>query len=201
MSEPATREFQGFQPSGSTLCPGCDYDLRGLPTEYNCPECGLTYDRDTMVWIGQPNRQSYALLLSCLALLAQFVFLALNGRGYLEWLGMLMIAICVIGAILGAVKIIRQKNKRPILAITPEVIIHSADGTTNRTHIKWDRLHEIEQDVKRHGLTTYQFRITYFHLKSIYIMPFADSLDGGYELLAIVEDHRRKRLGLEPLEK
>jgi len=45
--------FSGFPPSGSTLCPQCDYDLRGLPLEYQCPECGLKYDKATRVWRGQ----------------------------------------------------------------------------------------------------------------------------------------------------
>ena len=26
------------------LCPRCDYDLSGLPTQHTCPECGCNYD-------------------------------------------------------------------------------------------------------------------------------------------------------------
>ncbi len=193
--------FQGFAPSGSTLCPGCDYNLRGLPLEYNCPECGLAYDRETMVWIGKPNRQYYFVLLSSASFLLLYAFLVINGRGYIGWRGMLITMIFAIGSVLAALKLVRQRYKRPILAIAPDVVIHSIDGDTRRAHIKWNRIHEIEHGVKRHGLATYQFTITYFHLKSIYITPFADSNHERYELLAIVEDYRRKRLGLEPREK
>lgn len=31
-------------------CPQCGYDLTGLPSEHNCPECGLAYDNQTRVW-------------------------------------------------------------------------------------------------------------------------------------------------------
>jgi len=43
-------EFQGFPPSGSTLCAECDYDLQGLPSDYRCPECGWSYDERTLVY-------------------------------------------------------------------------------------------------------------------------------------------------------
>ncbi len=42
--------FAGFAPSGSTLCPKCDYDLTSLPAAHQCPECGLAYDGRTRVW-------------------------------------------------------------------------------------------------------------------------------------------------------
>ena len=31
-------------------CPVCSYSLRGLPSEYRCPECGFPYDSQTRVW-------------------------------------------------------------------------------------------------------------------------------------------------------
>lgn len=48
--------FTGFPPSGSTLCPDCDYDLSGLPVPHRCPECGFRYDVDTIVWKPDPIR-------------------------------------------------------------------------------------------------------------------------------------------------
>ncbi len=42
--------FAGFPPSGSTLCPRCDYDLQHLPAVHRCPECGFEYDSNTRVW-------------------------------------------------------------------------------------------------------------------------------------------------------
>jgi len=48
--EPSSNRFAGFPPSGSTLCPKCDYDLQGLPASHACPECGFEYDSYTRVW-------------------------------------------------------------------------------------------------------------------------------------------------------
>lgn len=44
-----------------THCPECNYDLRGLPADHTCPECGLKYDADCVlarvefpkaIWLG-----------------------------------------------------------------------------------------------------------------------------------------------------
>ncbi|MCG3136178.1 MAG: hypothetical protein HJJLKODD_00003 [Phycisphaerae bacterium] len=31
-------------------CPQCGYDLRGLPADHRCPECGLAYDHQTEIF-------------------------------------------------------------------------------------------------------------------------------------------------------
>ena len=44
------------------ICPLCDYDLKGLPTEHKCPECGYEYDDATIVlpcWTGKGKRTSW----------------------------------------------------------------------------------------------------------------------------------------------
>ena len=46
----AGASFTGFAPTGTTLCPQCDYDLQHLPAVHRCPECGLQYDDHTLVW-------------------------------------------------------------------------------------------------------------------------------------------------------
>ena len=43
-------------------CPLCDYDLKGLPTEHKCPECGYEYDNATIVlpcWTSKGKRISW----------------------------------------------------------------------------------------------------------------------------------------------
>jgi len=39
-------------------CPRCDYLLRGLPEEGQCPECGLKYDNETIVLEGVSREKS-----------------------------------------------------------------------------------------------------------------------------------------------
>ena len=36
-------------------CPSCGYSLVGLPDEHRCPECGLEYERDSLVFT-EPRR-------------------------------------------------------------------------------------------------------------------------------------------------
>ena len=34
------------------VCPGCAYQLEGLPPERVCPECGRAYDQKTIILYG-----------------------------------------------------------------------------------------------------------------------------------------------------
>lgn len=46
---PALRERRfkrGLRALDYNLCLNCGYDLRGLPDLYQCPECGVEYDRE-----------------------------------------------------------------------------------------------------------------------------------------------------------
>ncbi len=38
-------------------CPQCDYSLRGLPANHNCPECGLAYDEYSAIWRQRPRKR------------------------------------------------------------------------------------------------------------------------------------------------
>jgi len=40
-------------------CPCCGYDLRGLPRNHQCPECGFAYDEDTRIWYGYRSVLTY----------------------------------------------------------------------------------------------------------------------------------------------
>ncbi len=78
----------GAPSSSLTHCPVCRYDLRGLPREHRCPECGFCYDETTRVW-RVPVVPKWALVvvwLTCvitfqatLIRLAMFV-IGINGR-------------------------------------------------------------------------------------------------------------------------
>jgi hypothetical protein len=55
-----TTEAASMQESSSlatTRCPRCDYDLRGLPPEGICPECGRPYDQKSIILHGWASGQ------------------------------------------------------------------------------------------------------------------------------------------------
>ncbi len=41
-------------------CPQCDYDLRTLPEEHRCPECGFSYDQSMFVVYGWRDKDRYS---------------------------------------------------------------------------------------------------------------------------------------------
>jgi len=59
------------------MCPQCGYTLKGLPAEGHCPECGLTYGAEQIVfyaWGQQPStRKSPAWFIALLAFDGLFV--------------------------------------------------------------------------------------------------------------------------------
>ncbi len=61
-------------------CPLCDYDVRRLPTNHTCPECGFEYDEDTIVlpcWVTKGGRESWQRRLAVLPISLLGVLLAL----------------------------------------------------------------------------------------------------------------------------
>ena len=64
------RVFTGFPPSGSTLCPRCDYDLQGLPIDHQCPECGLKYDLRSKLWREPQSKEAGRLRLGWFSAIA-----------------------------------------------------------------------------------------------------------------------------------
>lgn len=55
------------------ICPLCDYDLKGLPTEHKCPECGYEYDNATIVLPCWTSKGKYTSWLQRVFLLAVVV--------------------------------------------------------------------------------------------------------------------------------
>lgn len=39
----------------ASRCPRCRYPLIGLPANHVCPECGLRYDEDSLIWYVAPS--------------------------------------------------------------------------------------------------------------------------------------------------
>lgn len=38
------------------FCPRCAYPFTGLPEAHQCPECGLPYDAESRMWVGNARR-------------------------------------------------------------------------------------------------------------------------------------------------
>jgi len=82
--------FTGFPPSGSTLCPRCEYDLQGLPLDYQCPECGLAYDRRSKLWREAKTKEAGRLrvgwfsAVSLLTIVGILLYTVYSGQ--IEWL-------------------------------------------------------------------------------------------------------------------
>ncbi len=52
MSDATSTPLQpSSDPSHGPLCAACSFSLRGLPSEGNCPECGLSYTAATQYWV------------------------------------------------------------------------------------------------------------------------------------------------------
>jgi|GEM_PF-2041008 len=87
----STPSFTGFAPTGSTLCPQCDYDLQHLPAAHRCPECGLQYDDDTLVWVVDAKGQrafEMTMLIQGLVWFSIYLFQWIFSVGPGRWLPM-----------------------------------------------------------------------------------------------------------------
>lgn len=61
-------------------CPVCRYDLKGLPANHNCPECGFTYDDTMQIW-WVPVLRGWVLFV---AWVAAFTVLNLRFTGFFQ---------------------------------------------------------------------------------------------------------------------
>ncbi len=151
--------FTGFAPSYSTLCPRCDYDLRGLPTVHACPECHLAFDKATRVW-RNPLRFKYSTRRNTLIYLVVFSFLTfmlylLDASGPLIRsdyrslpIGAYVITYAGMCISLGVAIVIAWVNgmtftKGPFVAITPDKLILRRSRFEKTTLIDWENIAEI----------------------------------------------------------
>jgi rubredoxin len=47
------------EPAAAGTCPGCGYDLTGLPRRWRCPECGTAFDQDQLAAPGRERVERY----------------------------------------------------------------------------------------------------------------------------------------------
>jgi len=90
-------------------------------------------------------------------------------------------------------------SQRAFLAITGDEII--CDGKdARRVHVALQYIDPININSHRRYFTLNRFHITYELLKTIDVRPFAKTTRDRIELMQKIENHRRKRLGLEPIQ-
>ena len=103
------------------ICPLCDYDLKGLPTEHKCPECGYEYDNAAIVlpcWTSKGKRTSWAQRLFLLAVVGSGILalLLLSGLPTLPRLALFLglpiyLAFLILIAYYAAKTLIRRKGR------------------------------------------------------------------------------------------
>jgi hypothetical protein len=131
--------FTGFPPSGRMLCPMCNYPLDGLPAEYTCPECGFTYDKETMVWEIQDSRRRRALLIilsfaSC-AFLGYELFRSFDSTNpsIFHTASKFLTGFLIVFILHAMYGNRRNKGNKDVVAVTPAgILFKSKDGRRNQ---------------------------------------------------------------------
>ena len=93
-TDPTPQSFTGFAPTGTKLCPQCDYDLQNLPAAHRCPECGLQYDDQTLVWVVDAKGQrafELAMLWQGVIWFSIYLFQWIFSVGPGKWLTMMLL--------------------------------------------------------------------------------------------------------------
>jgi hypothetical protein len=87
------------------LCPGCDYDLTGLPDECACPECGADIGhglRSARVWWWEPPSTAEFAVMAILAVAFSVGFFAgiMAGGAYIS---LLIVGFFAFGSVFGTI--------------------------------------------------------------------------------------------------
>ena len=101
----------------TTRCPVCRYDLRGLPAEHRCPECGLGIDDSMRTWrLGKPSRFVWAVTVGNKFVLYYALIECLFGRGPGFLFEVAPMVLCVGALLVGASW--ARKRARAVLSRT-----------------------------------------------------------------------------------
>jgi len=182
-----TDVFKGFPPSGSTLCPRCDYELSNLPPEHQCPECGLSYDGNTRVWFASPARWPTVVMMVIAGIpLTVFGLLFLLGGGSTRILSMastsLMFVICLL-------RFRRMKNQ--ILAITPAGIVFRSMNQARRQFAPWEEIRPINLYKLQFSMFLFGAHVIARGFTPIDIKPFAKDRTEIIKLYELIEMQRQ----------
>jgi len=192
--------FTGFQPSGSTVCPQCDYDLTGLPVEHQCPECGSPYDLNTKVWQNTESKKERNK--DCII---GGIFLALNLNCAINPAPSISNTILPLFNFLTSAFLVGafvyshwQGPKSHRIALTPSGIIQtsSTDRAEKRMFIQWSDVRIANLNPSRLQRMFFPTRLGKKFKINLYELEKCEHIDRRF--LETVEHHRRLRINGEP---
>jgi len=145
----------GVEPSESRLpfCPQCQYSLRGLPATHRCPECGLGFDAESLMWIAKYRglhwRPDWRLLVAAPSSFVGPLLLFLIC--YFSKYDLMGIFIAVLNIVLGLHQTWQWYDRRyrslPFLALLPDGIWFR-DGTNRVRSIEWESVgHAVDDPI------------------------------------------------------
>jgi hypothetical protein len=119
-------------------CARCGYSLKGLPEEYQCPECGLKYDQFTTVWRARVRATTYlwALLMLWASGYAILSGLEEFSRGHPSIWWVILVVGVTGGLWKTLLQIIGRHGRRFFVAVTPVGLLSRT--TAGEILLKWD---------------------------------------------------------------
>ena len=140
-----------------TYCPGCGYDLEGLPRKYVCPECEYPYDETmSMVWVwnaGEGPNISSVILNTLLVVIFFSIFLSMlwvgpGTRGGAGWLVCLFFGVGSFATLRILIRTLRNYRLRKedtaacalVMAPSGYMVIRKGDGQWK----SWNNVHDFK---------------------------------------------------------
>jgi len=125
----------------------CGYDLRGLPAEHRCPECGFAYDARTLIW--QPARpwRGYGFIVGTMLLAVVIQADGLARRWFRGAGGALLSILFLLVAVAAAVSLLlhlRASNRKGRCAVVSPAGVFVRTALAERL-VDWDEIVAVER--------------------------------------------------------
>ena len=127
------------------VCPRCFYSLKGLPTTYKCPECGLRYDEYSRSWtFRSAYRPTIPAAVTFLPMWVYFL-MTTQRRPRLAWMAAEMSILTLLSVFLIGRLVLQHlwiRKRRLLVAPTPDGLFVRALPGRGRLHA-WPNLAEL----------------------------------------------------------
>lgn len=168
---------------GLSVCPRCDYDLKGLPLRHCCPECGFDYSPDMVTFVARRTLQFLLLANSV------FVVIVYSVRPTGMWHGWGDIYMVALFTLFGAHTLFTIFAMKPGRIIVSDVGILFIFGKNQEFEAEWNRVEWIKSLLPGGFI---RMQDSEGKKRSLYSCWFLGSITRAKELGRIV----RERLGL-----